>query len=45
MSRIEIALAHSLAASSFDLAWFEAYPSSIYQMIKTLRKGNGDETQ
>jgi hypothetical protein len=37
---VEQHLARTLAASPYPLAWFEAYPSVIYKLIKQLRKGN-----
>lgn len=30
-------IARTMAKSRYPLAWFENYPSAIYQLIKTLR--------
>ena len=41
--RYEDAIARTMAQSEYPLAWFEGYPRVLFEKIKQLREGDGNE--
>lgn len=41
--RYEDAIARTMARSKYPLAWFEVYPRVLFEKIKRLREGDGNE--
>ena len=41
--RCEDAIARTMARSEYPLSWFEGYPRVLFEKIKRLREGDGNE--
>ena len=41
--RCEDAIACTMARSEYPLSWFEGYPRVLFEKIKRLREGDGNE--